>query len=301
LSVINIEEDLRIQKSREISLESNVGTSSSDYAGSKDLSFDAYYYDRFISNHWRPFVHTLYQRGEFSSTTTSYGLLGIGLNYKAQDINAKFEINTNNDLHEGASFHGALRLDDYWKLDASLDSNSSDTPLLARKNEISTESASLGITYRFHESREIDIDFGFQKFSDGNNRDTQTISGRQRLYTTPSYSLDGTLLLYQQRNSDIDAPYFNPQKSISSEATLIHEWQTYLRYERSFRQRFSTTIGATHQQGFRRGTIWSLAYEHNWDIDKRFSFSYGISFGKSLYDGNKETVARGFLTLNKRF
>ncbi len=302
LSIKRLSDNLKKQRMREVYIESNGGKSTStNYAGSKDFSFDGYYYDRYISDRWRPFVRTLYQMSEFDTVSVDYGRLGAGLDYRARNVSGKLEINADDDFNKGMRIDSAWRLNDYWELEGALDSNSSNTPLRARARNIKSVAANFGINYQVHESRGLSYGLDYQNFSDGNHRYSQFIYARQRLISKPAYTLEGSFLFYLQLNSDINAAYFNPRRINSSEFTLVNEWKTYRRYERSFRQRLSTTFGATQQQGFSSGLIWNMGYEHSWDFSSRFSLNYGISYGKSMYDGNSETAGRGFMTLNKRF
>jgi len=174
-------------------------------------------------------------------------------------------------------------------------------PLKARVDDVSGKSASIGLSYRFHERRQLNASLSTYKFSDGNTRSTQYISAQQRLLTYPTYLLDASLSFYQQSNSATGTNYFNPKKTSTTEITFKNEWQTFKRYERVLRQRLFVSLGSTSQKGYSDGSIWNLSYEHEWDINRRLSIGYGISYGKSMYDGELEETRRGFMMINKRF
>lgn len=298
---IRASNDLITQEMREISIYSNGGSDSLNYGGNNNYQLDAYYFSYRIKHHWRPYVRALYQQSEFATETMSYKRYGIGLDYKAKSLSGLFELHANDSLNKGVLLKGSWQVDDFWSLSSSFDSNSDDTPLRARIKSINATETAFNLNYRMSERRAFSFGLGYYNFNDGNNRYSLYASALQQLVTIPKYSLSARLFIYQQRNNNINAPYFNPDRMTSSEITFINNWKTYQHYERRFQQRLSPTIGLTHQRGFSAGLTWNLAYQHSWDIDNRLAFSYGIKYGKSRYDGKNETTSSGFLSLNKRF
>ena len=293
-------ETLAIKRSRELTMETSGGTSSSPYAGSRDWRNEFFYYDKYLNETIRPFVTILNKFGTYSDTI-QYHRLGVGFDLSARDVRGKLEINQDSAGKQAVRLNSNINLSDYWTLNAVFDSNSSDTSLLALNDSVYAINSILGVTYRVSDLQEINVNFSFDDMSDGNNRYSNSISATQRLITQPGYRLDANWFLYQQRNNLTNTAYFNPREILSSEVTFINDWLTYQHYQRRFSQRLLLTYGITKQQDYTKGFIWNMAYEHNWDVNSRLSISYGSSYGRALYDGNKESVVRGFVTLNIRF
>ncbi len=299
-SVLRLAETLAIKRSREITMETSGGTSSSSYAGSRDWRNELFYYDKYLNETIRPYVTILNKYGKYANII-QYHRLGVGFDLSARDVQGKLEINQDSAGKQAVRLNSNINLNDYWVLNAEFDSNSSNTSLLAFNDSVYAINSKLGVTYRASDLRQINVNFSFDDMSDGNNRYSNSFSATQRLITQPSYRLDANWFLYQQRNNLVNTAYFNPREILSSEVTFINDWLTYQHYQRRFSQRLLLTYGITKQQDYDKGFIWNMAYEHNWDVDSRFSISYGGSYGKALYDGNKESVMRGFVTLNIRF
>ncbi len=299
--VLRRQRELKIYRMREVSIQASGGQVVSFHDGSSDLSIDGRYYDAYVMPSWRPFAHVRYQQGNLLGSLIEYHQLGVGVNYGVRNISGNLELTQDSNQSIGLRVDGRWALSDYVSVSASLDSNSRDTPLRARSTGIKSASSEVGLRYRFDETRAMNVGLGIQQFDDRNRRLSYYLSGRQALVTRPKYSLAMGVFLYQQRNRAVDSDYFNPTKISSSEISLTHEWRNYRRYDDGFSQRLRTYLGSVSQQQFSPGFVWGVGYEHVWDLGELCSLTYGLSYGRTLYDGVFEKPVRGFFTLNKRF
>ena len=53
----------------------------------------------------------------------------------------------------------------------------------------------------------------------------------------------------------------------------------------NFKQRLSVGAGRYWQQGYAAGPIWSVRYDHAWELDRRLALRYGIGRLLQPYDG----------------
>ena len=294
----------RIHHLRELIVRSGYGLSSGHAEGARDFDLDLRLYDRPRSTRYRPFVHGSHQSARFPEGRAHYERFGAGLEYRATGLTIEGEIHHGfgNDGGDGLSLNAGAWLDDHWWLGGGLDSDSIAVPLRGRLAEgIDGGRAHLDLSYRFHESRRIDIGTEVLDFSDGNRRRGLGASLFQRLRTGPRYKLDALLGLHASRNSRRDAPYFNPRGDLSIDLTFINEWLHFRHYERSLRHRLSIGLGVYDQQGFGLDPTWGLGYEQQWDPDDVTEFRYGVDYTHRVYDGHPEDGWRFHLDIDWRF
>jgi len=299
--VKRLERRRQTRQLRELWVQALGGSSSGSAEGSDDLGYEVYLYDAPWTPALRPFIHGYYAEATYPDKNIYYDRLGVGLHYRIRNMELRGELDDGSNGDPGLALQLAWSADDFWSFRAGLDSRSDDVPLQAHGENIHGWSATLGVEHRFHEGRSLGLKLQYLGFSDGNERRILSAYGRQRLFSSPRYKLDATLYLYQQHNSDSNVPYFNPSLDRSAEITLANEWLTYRHYEKTFRQRLLIGAGRNSQQGFGTDAIWSLTYEHHWDLSERLGCSYGLSRMRSVYDGVAEFADRFFLKIYARF
>jgi len=294
----------QIHNMRQLHLETGYNKSSGSQVGSRDLTLDAWLYDRPWKYHYRPFVHSHLASSRFPEGTENFKRLGIGMEYRGHALELVSELSRDIDstVNPGLSLQGLWKPDDHWRLGMSYDSYSNDIPLRGRLNgDIDGWSAGLNGDYYFHESRRIETGLQYLDFSDGNTRKSAHASIFQRLFSQAHYKLEGTAALYSSRNSRKNTPYFNPRRDLSFDITLTHEWLQYRHYEHAFRHRLATSVGIYDQSGFGSDPTWMLRYEQQWNANDRFELRYGAAYARKIYDGAAEYDLRLDLTLDWRF
>jgi len=300
--VKNLTREANVRKMREIWFEMTGGSSSDTtlYQGSSDLGFTAYYYDRPWHPGLRAFAYLSHLQGNFSGETATRNRGSAGLHYQQQDIVLKGRV-SGGDGAAGLSFQGDWNPTDHWKGSLAIETFSEQTPLRADLAGVKARSLEIDTQYRFHESRSLGASLQYMDFDDGNQRNTLSVFGQQRLFTGLRYKLAGELYLYRQTNTIDNTAYFNPSKQNSIELNFNNEWLTYMQYEKSMRQRLKIGIGSSSQQNFDTKSTWMVSYEHYWSFSQTLSLAYGISRSRPVYDGVKESFIRGFMNLYVRF
>jgi len=66
-------------------------------------------------------------------------------------------------------------------------------------------------------------------------------------------------------------------------------------------QRLAVTLGGYQQKGYGTGPLYSVFYEHQWELDGRFNLAYGAGWHRRVYDGDPENVLDSHLRIRWRF
>ena len=110
----------------------------------------------------------------------------------------------------GASLAIAWKPTDHWRFDLGAKILAGDTPLRAVLNDITANSANIGVTYAWHESRSLAVGVSGYDFSDGNRRAAAHLYFAQKVVDIPH--LDVTLRpeIYASTKTQQRRPLFQP-------------------------------------------------------------------------------------------
>jgi biofilm PGA synthesis protein PgaA len=271
--------------------------------GSRGLEMESYLYSAPIDYDFRVFGHYRWTKATFTEGKGETHHQGVGVEYTQPNYRLTAEIHNNIYAKNtvGVSLGGDYQFDDQWSISSLFESFSAQTPLRALKNNIYARSFNVTGTFRQHESRTLSLGATYLNFTDGNNRFGLNASYFQRWYTGPLYKFATHTNLSYGQNSKTNVPYYSPSHQLGAEITLENDWLTYQHYDTSWHQRLALTLGNSWQQGFNNDFIYSLAYEHRWKAMNRVELSYGASYGRRFYDGDKEYSWQYFMRLNWRF
>ena len=269
--------------------------------GARDWRVDTWLYSAPLAQRWRAFAHTYNARATIDGTGIGWNRMGAGAEYRARDLRLTAEANAGSNAPAGLALSGRWQPDDHWRVSAQGQSVTNNIPLRAwlqgiRANELGTEAQ-----YAVNESRRFSGSVGRLGFSDGNTRHIASANWNERWITGPRFKLETTLGLWNSRNSRDGAPYFNPARDTSATLEVAGEWTTWRSYENNFKQRLSVGAGRYWQQGYAAGPIWSVRYDHAWELDRRLALRYGIGRLLQPYDGVGTGRTFFSLTLDWRF
>lgn len=287
--------------------------SSSLHAGQDDTGFQLFATHHLATAGWWWDAARQY-RGE-----ATHQRAGVGGEWTLRDLQAMLEVGTDvdngRDLYLTAS--AGWQLSDALSLRARYESQTSDFPLKGRVPDVEpgeptylhSDKLTLGAAYRWNETRRVAADLASYRFNDGNQRQSLAASWTERLYSGEGRTLDLQTAGYTSRNSLRGRAYFNPSSDLALSATLTADWLTWRRYERSFNQRLSFTLGTYRQesgdignnQTYGGNAFYGLHYEHEWQWGPDRSLRYGIGTRRFPYDGKYETGHYVDATLVWRF
>ena len=217
-------------------------------SGTHDLNWDATLYGPPVADNWRLFAGTRYAEGNFDEGKgTSRHLLG-GVEWRPRDLQLEAELSSNR--YHGANKPGARLsttyfLTDNWQLSGSLERVARTTPLRALRNGISANRGEGGVRWYQNERREYQFSAAVSRFSDHNHRQEYTLTGKERLWQTPSLTLDLEPGIAASKNSLRDTLYYNPARDLSVTAALSVDHEMYRHYDTLWSQQFVAGGGSS--------------------------------------------------------
>lgn len=220
-------------------------------SGTHDLNWDATLYGPPVADNWRLFAGTRYAEGNFDEGKgTSRHLLG-GVEWRPRDLQLEAELSSNR--YHGANKPGARLsttyfLTDSWQLSGSLERVAPTTPLRALRNGISANRGEGGVRWYQNERREYQFSVAVSRFSDHNRRQEYTLTGKERLWQTPSLTLDLEPGIAASKNSLRDTLYYNPARDLSVAAALSVDHEMYRHYDTLWSQQFVAGGGSYWQK-----------------------------------------------------
>ena len=295
-------------------------------AGNDDLVWESTLYSGMFADGWRLFANHHLARAKFDGNQARHERAGMGIELTRRDWQVAAEIGR--DLDNGQdlawSIGGSRQFGDHLSVRARHDSQTNDFPLKGRMPDaenylgapryLHASKTLVGAAYQWNESRRIAADLATYDFNDGNRRKSMAASWTERLYSGYGKTLDLQTAAYASANTLRDAIYFNPARDIALSATLTGDWLTWRRYDKTFNQRLSVTLGSYKQfsdvrsaggdwmrETYGWNTFHDVRYEHEWNIGPDFSARYGIGTRRFPYDGVYETKGYFYAHATWRF
>lgn len=310
--VVALKDEWKWVNSNEYSAQFMVGKSNgSAVTGDGDAQFEQWLRSRPLAENYRVFAHQRYDWGDFPVDEDTGGInrFGIGGDYRSQYFDVALEATKRNPgTSTGANVSGEWRPDDHWSLFGEAQSDSTLVPLRALRAGIDGDSATVGVRYRWNESRVFRISATRSHFSDSDNvdedndRESATASLTQTLWQDARHKLALTGEAYYSHNSASDnVPYYNPKKDRSFGLTAEYVGILSRRFERSWSQRVAVGAGDYWQEGHGNSSIWDVTYEQRWRFGPSLELNLGGLYRSRVYDGDREGYGAIFGGINWRF
>lgn len=283
---------------------SGASVSGSPRAGTNDLRLQATLYTAPIAYDWRAFAGAGYASGKFEDVDRDARWAQAGVQYRARNLTAELEANVSRygfGDKPGMRVQADYQLNDQWQLGAGLELRAHDIDLRALSNDISANRITAYVRWRPNELRDWTLGFAPMRYSDGNQRLSIALNGRERIYTSPHLKADLGLSISASRNNKDDAPYFNPRSDLDVMPTLQLTHTLYRRYETSVEQTFVAGAGLYAQQGYATAMTAELGYGIRYRSNDRFEIGLNVTGRSRPYDGVRERQLRVMLSLNLRF
>lgn len=279
--------------------------SDSPVSGSGDFGIDAVVYSKPLDYNWRAFGGGGYAAGDFEEGRGTYRWVRAGVEWRGRDLTVEGEVSTHDygdGVKPGLRLSAAYDLDDRWQVGGSAELISRETPLRALASGISSNSLSAFVRWRADERREWTLALSPSHFSDGNNRWSLGLIGRERVYTAPHLKADLEFDISTQHNSGgSDVPYFNPRSDLTLVPGLRLTHTLYRRYETAWEQIGTVGAGAYTQQGYGTGGVFALGYGQRYRANDVLDMGAMITGISRPYDGDRERELRIVFDLAYRF
>lgn len=277
----------------------------SPVSGSGDFGIDAVLYSAPLNYNWRVFGGGGYGTGSFEEGDAHYRWMRTGVQWRGRDLTVEGEVSSHNygyGSKPGVRLSAAYDLNDHWQVGMTGEILSREAPLRALNSDISVNSGDAYVRWRADERREWSLSVAASNFSDGNDRVSVDLAGRERLYTAPHLKIDGEMLVSSQRNSgDSEVPYFNPDSDLTALSGLRTTHTLYRRYETAWEQLATVAAGAYRQSGYGTGGIVSLGYGQRFRANDVLDMGFMVTGISRPYDGARERELRITFDLSYRF
>jgi biofilm PGA synthesis protein PgaA len=256
-----------------------------------------------IADHWR-----LFALGDYANANPPEGFVqraraGGGLDWRIADLAASAYVAPSWGTYNrtGAGLTADWVATDQLRFSVAADLYSWETPLRALFYGITANDVSARATWRWHESRSVALSASYMPFTDGNQRFSGGLVGKQRLVNLPGFDLTAIAEAYASSNSLGGIPaYYNPTRDLSLTGGLLAEHVLWRRYDIALVQTLQADAGLYSEYGYADNWIGTVKYEHRWRFDPLTEFHYGVLLTRRAYDGSVENAFTVLLGLTQR-
>ncbi len=282
--------DVHTMRELRVAVEAGFNSGATAATGETELSIDSQLFSQPIYYNFRAFIGYLFAQADFPEETETLHRVRVGAEYRGPGLIASGEVSYNNygETDPGGRLAALWMLDDYWSVEGSLEAFSRDTPLQALLNDVTANSAQLGVTYRASELFNVRLAGQVLDFSDDNVRSLGLLSLVTRLYRRPDFLIDGGIDLSISHNTESDVPYFSPELDSAQTASVAFEHLLYRRYENAWSHRLTLTAGNYWQENFGSDFVGGVRYEHRLLWNDVIDVSLGGGYNRQVYDGDPE-------------
>ena len=273
-------------------------------SGSHDMNWDATLYGPPVADNWRLFAGARYAQGNFDEGKgISRHLLG-GFEWRPRDLTLEAELSGNRyhgKNRPGARLSTTYSLSDNWQVSGNLERLSRATPLRALRNGISANRGEGGVRWYQNERREYQFNAAISRFSDHNRRQEYTLSGKERLWQTPTLTLELEPGIAASKNSLRNTLYYNPARDLSVTAALSVDHEMYRHYDTLWSQQFVAGGGSYWQKNQSPGAVTLLGYGQRIQWNNVVDTGVMLNWDKRPYDGKRESNLSVTLDATLRF
>lgn len=272
--------------------------------GDHNLRLETVAYSAPLKGNWRLFAGAGQAQGDFPEGSVTQRWGRVGAQYRDRDVLAELETSAqHSDYGTQAGLRASVEyaLNDQWALGGELAWRSLATPLRATANDIRSNDASAFVRWRRSEQGEWTLAVSGARFSDGNKRSSVFIRGKERLYTTPTVTLDAELDASASKNTKQDTPYFNPRSDYAVVPSLRLSHVLHQRYEQQVSHYLQLGAGIYHQQDYGTGGVALAGYGIRYTDGENFEAGLSITGISRPYDGAREREVRAMLDIAIRF
>ncbi|MFK7978077.1 MAG: poly-beta-1,6 N-acetyl-D-glucosamine export porin PgaA [Halioglobus sp.] len=301
-----MQSDWALHNSSQLDSRISLGKSDGGAFANNELVSDTYLYSEPLQNNYRAFAHTYIATAELPGDEGNADVLrlGVGGQYRSRALIASAEVSEalDNDGDVGVTLSGTWLPDDYWSLNAKLQTYSLLVPVRAINQGIDGESVELSLKHQWNEGHYIRGAGSYSQFSDDNERRSLYLSHYHRVYEDEHHTVALMEQAYWSDNSGgSNVPYFNPEEDRSLSATLLYDGVLWRRLEKKFSHSLAIGVGVYDQDGFSNSFIWDIEYSHTWTHSRFLEWTYGLLHRDRSYDGEGEYFNAIFGRVNWRF
>ena len=279
-------------------------SSGNPVSGAKDFELYSVLYGPRKFQHWRPFIGFDYSTGSFDEGKGSQRIQALGVEYTSRNNWAELELSNHRARggnKTGVRFSYWHDFNDHWRVGADLENLSRNTPLRAIRSGVTSNQVGGYLRWYQNEQREYQANFASSHFSDGNNRLSYGLSGKERLLSRPYLTIDLLPSIALSSNSKQEGAYYSPERDVNITPTLFADHVLYRHYDQVWRQQFLLGAGYYWQQGFAGGVSTTAGYGQRYATNQVLDTGAMLIWSKQPYDGKREHDLSVVFDVNYRF
>lgn len=305
-AVRRVARDLKVHDSYELQLkfENQDQNGAALYAPGSGYTASARLYSPSLAENWRVFTDARRMTASIPEQAIAIrNAYGLGASYQSSDFTAEGAVwaNTGDVNKNSASLRGAWLATDEWRVDAGAALFAMDTPLRALYYGITANSADIGASYTWNESRSIGAQYKVMNFTDGNFRQIGALNFNQRIYQAPQTTVTLKPSIYTSTNTLQNVPYYSPQQDLSVTLGLAIDNTLWRRDQNVFGHHIEMSAGNYTEANYAGGLIWDVRYQQFYRRDPFTEINYGVAYNRRIYDGTPEKTFFVFANLVTRF
>jgi biofilm PGA synthesis protein PgaA len=291
------------------------GTDGNPVLGSGEHGLDTLLYSPPLMDDWRLFGGYGESHGHFEEGPARHHYGRAGVSWRVRDITVEAEASAHRfgsatldgltagpgrDTKAGARLTGTYDIDDHWQVGLEGEVLSRNTPLRALNAGIRSNAITASVRWRADDRRSWRLNVSPSHFSDGNDRQSISLLGIERLYTSPRFMVDLGLTAEMTHNSRQDGPYFSPKNDLAVMPSIDVSQTLYNNYETNWRHHVMVGAGTYRQAGHATRPVGVIGYGHRWRND---AIDAGLTFSMATrpYDGQREHEKRATFDMIFRF
>ena len=260
-----------------------------------------------IDYNWRLFAGQDYAH---QHEANAEGLIDVersnaGVEYRKGDVTARVAptinvYNGNQRIGGFGTFHYSFN--DMWSTDIAAELFSSQTPLRALNQGVTSNLYTAGLVWRANEGRQVAVNLGAMTFSDHNVRTMQDAEYIERLYTSPNFKLDAdTTIDMTQDSKDANRFYFNPRSDVLAMVGLRGTQTLYHWYNTLYEHSLMARAGVYDESKYGASAAWNVRYEQRVHYNKTTEFGAGVDYLHHDYDGSASDAVSLTMDMVERF
>lgn len=278
--------------------------SNSPDAKNRDSTFNTAIYSPPLAKNWRVFAGYGQTLNHFSEGKGNVHDWSTGVEWRSRDLWMEGELSNRHFEHDdklGARFSASYDLGDTFSVGTNVERISRNTPTRALKHGITANSAEVNAQWKPNEKRNVDLSYSRTNFTDGNLRSEFSLTGEQNIWSSHKTQVNLQAGMYYGANKDLDAPYYNPRKTVDVLPAVNVNNIIYENYSTKLSQQVTAGVGNAWEKKHGNGLITQVGYGQRFEWNDKGSVGANLNWVKRPYDGKREHNLAVGLDMTLRF
>ena len=259
--------------------------------GSRSSDFEAEVWSPLWGGHWRGGLITRMSSASVPEGEVHRDRVGAGVRYETRDVVAYVQALASANTRVGQTAWEAgvdWAAADAWSFALAGSSASPETPLRAEAYGINAKTWTASATYQPSDQTLVRARYGQGVFSDGNRRQTESLTASQRVWTGSDSTVAATAEWSASQNTRLDQPYYDPahDQAFLGGVTVNHLFRAVSLGRAE--QRFDVQVGPYKEARFGRSWLAAATYGQTYTLRPGHSWGWQLGWRSQSYDGQRD-------------